>query len=175
MEAYAGRRQEISEMALEADPVAVAVVKLMADKDEWVGTAMELLKELGTRVDEDVRRFKTWPKLPNHLSRHLNRLAPVLRTKGIEVEDLPRTGGERKKRLFKNKPANDRHDRHDRHAGEKADRKATSTHDGDDDDMTVSVDEEANDRHGANPIEKPDCASHDGDDAHDDEMQPYSI
>ena len=30
MEAYTGSRQEISEMALEADPVAVAVVKLMA-------------------------------------------------------------------------------------------------------------------------------------------------
>jgi hypothetical protein len=107
-------------MALEADPVAVAIVKLMVDKSEWVGTAMELLKELGKRVDEDVRRFKTWPKQPQYLSRHLKRLAPVLRAKGIEVEDLPRTGEERKKRLFKNKPANDRHDRHDRHDGEKA-------------------------------------------------------
>jgi hypothetical protein len=96
-------------MALEADPVAVAVVKLMADKDEWVGTAMELLKELGTRVDEDVRRFKTWPKQPQHLSRHLKRLAPVLRAEGIEVEDLPRTGGERQKRLFKNWLVNDCH------------------------------------------------------------------
>jgi hypothetical protein len=101
MEAYTGSRQEISEMALEADPVAVAIVKLMENRLEWVGTAMELLKELGTRVDEDVRRFKTWPKQPQHLSRHLNRLAPVLRTEGIEFEDLPRTGGERQKRLFK--------------------------------------------------------------------------
>jgi DNA polymerase I-like protein with 3'-5' exonuclease and polymerase domains len=174
MEAYTGSRQEISEMALEADPVAVAIVKLMENRLEWVGTAMELLKELGTRVDEDVRRFKTWPKQPQHLSRHLNRLAPVLRTEGIEFEDLPRTGGERQKRLFKNKPVKDRHERHERHAGEKADRKATSTVDGDDDDMTLRADEGANDRHGANPIEKPNCASHDGDDAHDDEMQPYS-
>jgi DNA polymerase I-like protein with 3'-5' exonuclease and polymerase domains len=174
MEAYTGSRREIREMALEADPVAVAVVKLMADKDEWVGTTMELLKELGTRVDEDVRRYKTWPKQPNYLSRHLTRRAPVLRAEGIEVEDLPRTGGEKKKRLFKNKPANDRHDRPDRHADEKADRKASSTYDGDDDGMTLRADEGANDRHGANPIEKPDCASHDDDDADDDEMQSYS-
>ena len=43
---------------------------------------MELLKELGKRVDEDVRRYKTWPKQPQHLSRHLTRLAPVLRSQG---------------------------------------------------------------------------------------------
>jgi DNA polymerase I-like protein with 3'-5' exonuclease and polymerase domains len=171
IKAYTGSRREISEMALEADPVAVAVVKLMADKEEWEGTAMELLKELGTRVDEDVRRFKTWPKQPQHLSRHLKRLAPVLRAEGIEVEDLPRTGGERKKRLFKNKPANDRHDRHHRHAGEETDKKATSTHD---DDMTLSADEGANDRHGENSIKRPNSTDHDGDDAHDDEMQPFS-
>jgi DNA polymerase I-like protein with 3'-5' exonuclease and polymerase domains len=174
MKAYSGSRRKISEMALEADPVAVAIVKLMADKDEWIGTATELLKELGKRVDEDVRRFKTWPKQPQHLSGRLTRLAPVLRAEGIEVEDLPRTGGERQKRLFKNKPVKDRHERHERHASEEADREATSTIDGDDDDMTVSAEEGANDRHGANPIEKPDCAPHDGDDAHDDEMQPYS-
>jgi hypothetical protein len=109
MEAYTGSRREISEMALEADPVAVAVVKLMENRHEWIGTAMELLKELGKRVDEDVRRFKTWPKQPQHLSRHLKRLAPVLRAEGIEVEDLPRTGGERQKRLFKNWLVNDCH------------------------------------------------------------------
>jgi DNA polymerase I-like protein with 3'-5' exonuclease and polymerase domains len=174
MEAYTGSRREINERALEADPVAVAVMKLMASRDEWVGTAMELLKELGKRVEDDVRKYKTWPKQPQYLSRHLKRLAPVLRTEGIEVEDLPRTGGERKKRLFKKRPVNDRHERHERHAGEKPDRKATSTDDADDDDVTLSADEGSEDRHSENTIEKPDSAGRDDDDAHDDEMQPSS-
>ena len=65
-------------------------------------------------------------------------------------------------------------ERHDRHDGEEADRKATSKHDGDDDDMTVSIDEGANDRHGANPIEKPETVGGDDDDSHDDEIQSYS-
>lgn len=117
MESYAGSRDEINELALEGNAVAVAIVKLMEGRDEWIGTAGELLKELGKRVDDDIRRYKTWPKQPQHLSRQLKRLAPVLRTEGIEIEDLPREGGERKKRLFKNKPVNDRHERHERHAG----------------------------------------------------------
>jgi DNA polymerase I-like protein with 3'-5' exonuclease and polymerase domains len=172
METYTGSRREISELALEADPVAVAIVKLMENRDEWIGTAMELLKELGTRVDEDVRRYKTWPKQPQHLSRHLARLKPVLRAEGIEVEDLPRTTGERKKRLSKNTPVNHRHERHERHAGEEADRKATSKHDGDD--MTLSADEEPDERHGEKPIKRPNSTDHDGDDGNDDEMQPLS-
>jgi DNA polymerase I-like protein with 3'-5' exonuclease and polymerase domains len=171
MEAYTGSRQEINERALEADPVALAVMKLMVNKDEWVGTAMELLKELGKHVEDDVRKYKTWPKQPQHLSRHLKRLAPVLRTESIEVEDLPRTGGERKKRLYKKRPVNDRHERHD---GEKPYRNASSTDDADDDDVTLSVDEGSKDRHSENPIEKPDSTDHDDDDAHDDEMQPFS-
>ena len=174
MEVYTGSRREINEMALEADPVAVAVVRLMENRHEWVGTAMELLKELGMRVDDDVRRFKTWPKQPQHLSRHLKRLATVLRTEGIEVEDLPRKGGERKKRLVKNKPVNHRHERHERHEPSEAHTNEDSEGDGDDANVTVPEDEALGERHGENPIEPLDSASHDGDDAHDDGMQPFS-
>jgi DNA polymerase I-like protein with 3'-5' exonuclease and polymerase domains len=174
MEAYADSRREINERALEADPVAVAVVKLMANKEEWVGTTAKLLKDLKYLVEEDVRRYKTWPKQPQHLSRHLKRLAPVLRGEGIEVVDLPRESGERKKRLYKEKPVNDRHERHERHDCEKPDRKATSTDDADDDNVTLNADEGSDDRHDTNPIEKHDSTDHDDDDAHDDEMQPSS-
>jgi hypothetical protein len=139
MEAYDGSRGEINELALEASPVAVAVLKLMKGRDEWIGTAGELLKELGKRIDDDVRRYKTWPKQPNHLSRQLKRLAPVLRAEGIEVEDLPRQGGEKKKRLFKNKPEKDRHYRHDRHFCKKSACLSRFLGDGDHDDgMTVT-------------------------------------
>jgi len=174
MEAYNGSRQEINERALEADPVAMAIVKLMESHEEWIGPTAKLLKELRGLVDEDVRRYKTWPKQPQYLSRQLKRLAPVLRVEGIEVEDLPRTSGERKKRIVKKRPVNDRHERHGRHDDEKPDREATPTDDADDDDVTLSADEGSEDRHSENPIEKPDCAGRDGDDAHDDELQPDS-
>ncbi|MDP9478807.1 MAG: hypothetical protein M3R38_24520, partial [Actinomycetota bacterium] len=118
IEAYTGSREEINELALESDPVAVAVRKLMEGRDEWVGNATDLLRKLGGLADEEIKRTKVWPKQPNHLSARLKRLAPVLRGAGIEVEDTrdSRTG-ERKKRIFKNGPANDRH--HRRSAKEK--------------------------------------------------------
>lgn len=174
MKAYAGSRREVNQLALEANPVSVAVVKLMEGREEWIGTAGELLKELSKRVDEDVRRYKTWPKQPNHLSRQLKRLAPVLRAEGIEIEDLPRQGSERKKRLYKNKPVNYRHERHDRHGGPQADKTAGSEGDGGDDGVTVDVDQGQRDHHPEKPIEEPDSTDHDGDDGNDDEIQSFS-
>jgi DNA polymerase I len=174
MEAYAGGRREVNQLALEADPVAGAVVKLMEGRNEWIGTASELLKELVKRVDEDVRRYRTWPKQPQHLSRQLKRLAPVLRTEGIEVEDLPRQGGERKKRLFKNNRVNDRHERHERHGDPEADKNGDSGGDGGDDGVTVNVGKGSGDRHAEKPVEKPDSAGGDDHDADDDEMQDFS-
>jgi DNA polymerase I-like protein with 3'-5' exonuclease and polymerase domains len=174
MEAYAGSRREVNQLALEADPVAVAVVKLMEGRDEWVGTATELLKELDKRVDEGARRYKTWPKQPQYLSRHLKRLAPVLRAEGIEIEDLPRKGSERPKRLFKKRSANDRHERHERHPDQKAPTNGDPEGDSDDDEVTLPSAERADDRHSEHPIETPKTAHRDGDDAHDDEMQRLS-
>jgi len=67
----------------------------------------------GFRItDEEVRRTKAWPKAPNILSNRLARIAPVLRGIGIEIEEeRDLRSGERKKRLFKNGPAKDRHHR----------------------------------------------------------------
>ncbi len=92
--------------------MAVVVRKLMEGREEWVGTATDLLRKLGGLADEEIKRTRAWPKQPNHLSARLKRLAPVLRGIEIEIEELrdPRTG-ERKKRLFKNSPAKDRHHR----------------------------------------------------------------
>ncbi len=174
MEAYAGSRREVNRLALEADPVAGAVVKLMEGCYEWVGPATKLLNELDKRVDEGVRRYKTWPKQPQHLSRHLKRVAPVLRAEGIEVEDLPRKGSERPKRIFKNNLVNDRHGRHERHEPSEVHTKAVAEGDGDDDGVTVPEEKGVNERHGENPIESPDSADSDDDDTHDDEMQTTS-
>jgi hypothetical protein len=114
MAAYAGNRQETTDTALDADPVAAAVLELMADKDEWVGSATELWKALSELIDEGLRHTKAWPGAPNALTGRLKRLAPTLRGVGIEYGE-DRSGRSRNKVLTKNKPAKDRHDRHHRH------------------------------------------------------------
>jgi hypothetical protein len=114
MAAYADNRREAEDAALDADPVALAVLDLMADRDEWTGSATELWNELGDLVDEGVRKSKAWPGAPNALTGTLKRLAPTLRGVGIEYAE-DRSGRSRKKTLTKNKPARDCHERHRRH------------------------------------------------------------
>jgi hypothetical protein len=93
MEAYAGNRAEADENALDNDPVAVAVRDLMADRDEWSGTATELYVAIAELVDEDVRRSRAWPSAPNSLSNRMKRIAPSLREAGIEYGDERAPGG----------------------------------------------------------------------------------
>jgi hypothetical protein len=87
MRAYAGNRSEANEMALANDPVAGAVGRLLDRREEWSGTATEMLKELGKLVSDEVKRSKAWPAAPNALSNRLKRLAPGLRDIGIEYSD----------------------------------------------------------------------------------------
>ncbi|MDP9474951.1 MAG: DNA polymerase [Actinomycetota bacterium] len=172
METYDGSRKETNELALESDSVAVAVVKLMEGKDEWVGTASKLLNELRLLTDETVRRTRTWPQTPHHLAGRLTRLAPVLRGEGIGVENLERKAGERKKRLFKIKPENERHRRHERHEEEANSGISGSTDDAHDAAVTLGVDEEPKKRQVQTPIEQPETMSYDADVACDAVTQP---
>jgi len=114
MAAYDGNRREATDTALDADPVAVAVLEFMADRDRWVGSATDLWKALGGLTDEGVRHTKAWPGAPNALAGRLKRLAPTLRGVSIEYGE-DRSGRSRKKVLTKKKPTRDRHDRHHRH------------------------------------------------------------
>jgi hypothetical protein len=150
MAAYEGNRQEATDSALEADPVAVAVLDFMADKDQWTGSATELWMALGELVDEGVRKTKAWPGAPNALTGKLKRLAPTLRGVGIEYDE-DRSGRSRKKVLTKNRPARDRHDRHHRHDEEFSAKESQMRGDGPKDGH--SVDDDA-DRHSDGPAQK---------------------
>ncbi len=98
MSAYTGNRLEADELALDSDPVAVAVRDLMANHHNWGGTATELYAALAELVDEDVRRSKSWPAAPNTLSNRMKRIAPALRKAGIEYGDERTPGGSRTRR-----------------------------------------------------------------------------
>jgi hypothetical protein len=117
LRAYAGNREEATETALEADPVAVAVREFMQDREVWAGTAGELWKALNDLVGEDIRHTRAWPGAPNALSGRLKRLAPALRGIGIEYEDTRLPGGSRQrvKHFKKIIGARDRPDRPAQH------------------------------------------------------------
>jgi hypothetical protein len=86
LRAYADNLSDSNELALEASPVAAEVQRLMADHGCWEGTATELLEALDSQASDGTKRLRSWPKTPRGLSGELRRLAPNLRTAGLEIE-----------------------------------------------------------------------------------------
>ncbi len=90
MAAYAENRARANDTALEASPVTGAIVDFMASRDEWSGTAAELLNGLNTLVEEAMTRRKGWPVDGAQLGKILRRIAPNLRRVGTDVQfDTP--------------------------------------------------------------------------------------
>jgi hypothetical protein len=84
IQAYKRNRETANAVALDASPVANLIGEL-AQKGEYQGTATDLLDKLDNMADEELRRRKSWPKMPKVLSGMLKRLSPALRTAGTEV------------------------------------------------------------------------------------------
>ena len=85
LSAYEANRAEMVDMAIEADPIATAALRLMAGQNAWRGTSTELFRALHALVPEDLRKQSDWPQAPVALSNRLMRLEGFLATKGIEI------------------------------------------------------------------------------------------
>jgi hypothetical protein len=86
LQAYRGNIKTQNYQVIEGNPVAVAMVEFMKDKEKWTGTASELLGHL-TKTAEGSKfniKDRSWPKTPNGLSRRLNILKTNFFETGIE-------------------------------------------------------------------------------------------
>ena len=90
--AYTRNRSSAHELALES---ASIVPPLLGLPEEWVGTAGELLEALVALAGDKVTKREDWPANPRTLSGQLRRLAPDLRSIGVEVTFARRTGNRR--------------------------------------------------------------------------------
>jgi hypothetical protein len=90
LKAYRDNCSEVRKRAIEFNPVAVAVTKLVENTPEWEGTASQLLDALNSGSGS-MKTTSALPKAANTLSAALKRVAPLLRVEGTEVEWLPRT------------------------------------------------------------------------------------
>jgi hypothetical protein len=82
MAAYKANCDSANELALEASIIAPPLLELLEAQGEWSGTSSDLLMALESRVTEQTKREKAWPKNGGSLSGKLQRLAPNLRKKG---------------------------------------------------------------------------------------------
>ena len=87
MDAYTSNRQEQIDSAVENDPLAQAVKRLLDEcGGDWKGTASQLAEALEELVDERTLRSRSWPDSPRSLGRKLRRSATFLRQAGVAVE-----------------------------------------------------------------------------------------
>ncbi len=121
--AYEANRSDANQRALESSPLALAVWRLMRERQEWTGTSTQLLEELKRAATKEERESSAWPRAANSLSAEMNRIAPALREGvGIEYADQAREGkdGRRVKKLtWVTDPEKDRQDRQNRQPDEK--------------------------------------------------------
>ncbi len=73
------------------------IQRFMSDVSEWAGTATELLAELNRSADETARSHPKWPKDCTRLSGQLGRIAPNLRSRGLDVRHSKESSGQRRK------------------------------------------------------------------------------
>jgi putative DNA primase/helicase len=99
--AYQRNQRALMEESFQANPFAVAVFGLITKGHTvgWEGTASELLPALEPHASEPMRKLKSWPNSPQRIGTALRRTAPLLRDKGISVEQRAR-GAERGWRIM---------------------------------------------------------------------------
>ncbi len=85
---YRENRRDVIESSFEADAVAVAIRDYVWGEhpEGWTGTITELLSALNGRVSEGVRKSRVWPDTAQRLGNRIDRVAPLLRSKGFAVQ-----------------------------------------------------------------------------------------
>ena len=97
MRAYTKNRAAAAGLASEADILTGILVSFMEGKEEWDGSATELLEALGRAAGEKIEKSRAWPKGAPVLSGRLRRLVPSLRGLGIEVTFSRDTDSQRRR------------------------------------------------------------------------------
>ena len=97
LKAYENNINKQTEMLVNENIVATAIITFMESKDEHEATPTDLLRQLSNHasfIDIDTRE-KYWPKASNALSRRLNELSTPLKQMGLLVK-ISTNGTERK-------------------------------------------------------------------------------
>ena len=90
--AYRNNRNNAIEAGMANDPVAQAVIKLVAKEGGRTATSTELMEKLGKYVPDTVLKSNAFPKSPQALSISLKRLTPNLRELDVSLEQHRQSG-----------------------------------------------------------------------------------
>lgn len=85
-QACEANREHINDEAIDADPVASAVVAMITQCYQWTGTASQLLYQLSLFTTDAIKRTHLWPAQPNKLTENLRRMTVFLAERCIKIE-----------------------------------------------------------------------------------------
>lgn len=98
--AFMRNRGDANAIAIEASAVGAVVLSFMEGRSEWVGKPGELLVALEALANDQTRKRKDWPASPKGLSDAIRRLAPTLRSLGIDASiGARKAGGNRDRQI----------------------------------------------------------------------------
>lgn len=101
VEAYMRNRGDAVQIAIEASAIGSPVLAFMHARESWTGTAAELLGILEQSFADPKRRERRdWPASPKGLSDALRRIAPPLRTLGVDSVFGEKAAGGNRERLI---------------------------------------------------------------------------
>jgi putative DNA primase/helicase len=95
-EVYSDNQATAVRNVIEDSPLAHAIREIAEEKGEWEGSASELLPLVEGRVSDSTRKHRSFPSTPATLGAALARLAPPLRTVGVDARK-GRVGRERQR------------------------------------------------------------------------------
>lgn len=104
IEAYRENIDNQNDEIIESSPVAESIIAFMENKNIWIGTPTQLLQLLGdiaSQVDPNIRKSKYWPKIAARLTYKINELISNLLKRGIEVVTGEKVNGKRVIRITK--------------------------------------------------------------------------
>lgn len=85
IDSFEANRQSVQQAAIDGNPVAEAILSLVADLGKWSGTATELLFKLRNNYPMLTDDPQCFPRQPNRLSSELRRIQPLLRARNVEL------------------------------------------------------------------------------------------
>ncbi|MCH7872025.1 MAG: hypothetical protein IID33_10035 [Planctomycetes bacterium] len=99
--AYANMRRAAIDVTLESNVLGGPIQKLIGDIGGWEGTAACLLETICADAysDDKTRRRRDWPTTPRGLSGKLRRIAPELRSVGVNIIFDERKGKSRSRTI----------------------------------------------------------------------------
>ena len=83
--AYALNAKNQLDDLIDADPTAILILGFMDSRTHWTGTSSDLLAEINSYDQTANKAQMTLPISPDALGKHIERIKPILREKGINI------------------------------------------------------------------------------------------